>query len=117
MQAIASSVGPYRFSTMEWGVASDQALATSAGSASPQNMLTRRRGYKPGFNVPNRFMNTAVDGTENQMVRRESLMNRRGLISVFSDGQHTQAPRSQATNMSATDKSNVMSNVCENRSS
>src|SRR5579863_9803161 len=61
-------------------------------------------------------MKTAIDGTENQMVRRASFMNRPGLIRVFSEGQQTQAPFAQATNISATDKSNVMSKVCEKRS-
>src|SRR5438105_879471 len=105
------------FSTMESGAASAQAFATSAGSASPQNMLTLSFGYAPLFRAPSRFMKTAVDGTENQIVNCVSLINRPGLRSVFSDGQHTQAPLSHATNMSATERSKVMSKVWEKRSS
>ncbi len=40
-----------------------------------------------------------------------------GLISSFVVGQHRQAPRSQVTNMSKTETSNVSSWVCEIRSS
>ncbi len=43
-------------------------------------------------------------------------MKRPGAISWRSDGQQTQAPRSQATNMSKTERSKVMSKVCEKRS-
>ena len=56
-------------------------------------------------------MNTAVEGTENQMVSPASLTNFPGLINVFCEGQQTQAPRSQATNMSKTERSKVMSNI------
>ena len=62
-------------------------------------------------------MKSPVDGTENQIVSRDSLMKRPGLISSACGRQHTHAPRSQATNMSNAERSNVMSNVCEKRSS
>src|SRR2546427_1618278 len=101
---------------IELGAASAQAFAISTGSASPQNMLRRNRGYDDGFKVPSFFIKTAVEGTENQTVRSASLINCPGLIRAFSVGQHTHAPRSHATNMSATERSKVMSNICENRS-
>ena len=44
-------------------------------------------------------------------------MKRPGVMSSRSAGQQTHAPRSQATNMSKTDRSKVMSKVCEKRSS
>ena len=62
-------------------------------------------------------MNIPVDGTENQTVICERLMNRPGWISSFWTGQCTDAPTSHATNMSNTERSKVMSKVCENRSS
>jgi hypothetical protein len=59
----------------------------------------------------------AADGTENQTVRSDDRMNSAGARSDLAGGQQTQAPTSQATNMSNTDRSKVMSNICENRSS
>src|ERR1035438_5781765 len=105
------------FSTMEFGAASPHVRATSTGNASPQNRLSRRPGYWPGFSSPKRFMKTAVEGTENQIESRESLMNLPGLIIAFCEGQHTHAPRSHAAYMSWADKSKVISKVCETRSS
>src|SRR5882762_10019040 len=113
---MVSSVGPYRFSIMEFGAASAQALTTSTGRASPQNRLRRTDGYIPGLRVPSFFMKTAVDGTENQVVNCDCRMNFPGLIEVFCDGQQREAPLSHVANMSCTDRSKVMSNVCEQRS-
>ncbi len=62
-------------------------------------------------------MKAPVEGTENQTVSSAALMKRPGAISSRSEGQHRQAPRSQATNMSKTERSKVMSKVCEQRSS
>jgi hypothetical protein len=61
-------------------------------------------------------MKTPTEGTENQTVSFASRINLAGLISVFSPGQQTQAPRSQATNISKAERSKVMSKVCEKRS-
>src|ERR1700736_4016019 len=102
---------------MEFGAAWAHVLAISTGNASPQNMLTRSLGYMPAFRAPSRFMNTAVDGTEIQIVSRASLINLPGLISVLFGGQHKQAPPSHATNMSDIERSKVMSGFCEKRSS
>src|SRR5919201_3910671 len=101
----------------EFGAAADHSRATSAGSASPQNRLQRRVGKMSGFNTRSRLMNTAIEGTENQKVSLERRMKSDGLRRLFSVGQQTHAPFSQAANMSKTDRSNVRSNVCENRSS
>src|SRR5207248_2809346 len=100
----------------EFGAARLESRTTSTGNASPQNRLSRKCGYKPGLSSPSRRMNTAVEGTENQTVSRESFRNARGLINCFWVGQHRHAPLSHATNMSCADKSNVRSNVCEMRS-
>src|SRR5438874_571584 len=105
------------FSMIEFGAASDQALATSVGSASPQNRLSRSPGYMSGFNMPSFFMNTPVDGTENQVVNLDPEMNSPGLINSFRVGQQRQAPASHVTNISCTDRSKVTSNVWEQRSS
>src|SRR4029450_625389 len=104
------------FSITELGAASDHWRAMSAGKASPQNKLNRNPGYMPGLRTPNRRMNTAVDGTENQTVNRPSFIKAPGLINCLWVGQHRQAPLSHATNMSCADKSNVRSNICETRS-
>src|SRR6267154_1750302 len=117
VHAMVNSVGPYKFSRMLLGAASNHALAEEIGRGSPQNKLHRNRGYCPGFSIPSCFMNTATDGTENHTVNSASWMNLPGLISVFCEGQQTHAPRSQATNISNTDKSKVMSNICDSRSS
>src|SRR4029077_8234857 len=108
--AIVNSVGPYKFSRMLFGAASNQAVAEDTGKGSPQNKLHRRRGYCPAFSIPSCFMKTATDGTENHNVSSASWMNLPGLISVFWWGQQPQAPLPQATNMSNTDKSKVISN-------
>src|SRR3989454_8655726 len=113
---MVSSVGPYRFSTTLLGAAEDQDSAISAGSGSPQNKLQRSVGNSPAFKAPRRFIKTPTEGTENQTVNFTSCMNFAGLIRVLSEGQQTQAPRSQATNMSNAERSNVMSKVCEKRS-
>src|SRR5712664_2109989 len=110
---MVSSVGPYKFSTIELGTASDQACTEDTGRGSPQNKLTRSCGYWPGFRRPSCFIKTAVDGTENHIVRLLFFMKLSGLMSSFWDGQQTQAPRSHATNMSNAERSKVMSNICE----
>src|SRR3977135_1551567 len=101
---------------MELGGAADQAWTEEMGRGSPQNKLRRSCGYWPGFSRPSCFMKTAVDGTENHMVRLLFFMKLAVLIISFCDGQHTQAPRSQATNMSNAERSNVISNICDNLS-
>src|SRR5438445_1372188 len=100
----------------ELGAARLQSRTTSTGKASPQNRLSRKCGYKPGFSSPNRRMNIAVEGTENQAVNRASLMNAPGLIICFWVGQQRQAPFPHVTNISCADKSNVRSNVWDKRS-
>ena len=62
-------------------------------------------------------MNSATDGTENQTESRERRMNSAGLRRFLSLGQQTQAPVSQAMNMSKAERSKVRLNVCEKRSS
>src|SRR4030095_11043844 len=104
------------FSITELGAASAHWHAVSTGKASTQNKLNRSPGYMPGLRTPNRRMNTAVDGTENQIVNRASFTNAPGLINCFCVGQHRHAPLSHATNMSCADKSKVKSNVCDKRS-
>src|SRR5262245_45196518 len=89
----------------------------STDNRSPQNRLHRSEGYRPVFSTPNRSINMARLGTENQTVNCLSRMNRSGLSSVWRDGQQTQAPSLHATNMSKTDRSKVVSKVCEKRSS
>src|SRR3954453_2686654 len=79
VQAIVASVGPYRFSTVEYGAASAQSPATSAGSASPQKRLQRSVRNESGFTTPSRRMKRAIEGTENQTERRERWMNSAGL--------------------------------------
>src|SRR5437762_10612546 len=101
---------------IEFGAARLQSRTTSTGNASPQNKLSRKCGYKPGLSSPSRRMNTAVEGTENQTVSRESFRNAPGLINCFWLGQHTHAPLCQATNMSCADKSKVRSKFWEARS-
>ncbi len=71
----------------------------------------------PGFIMPSRFIMSATDGTENQIVSSDSLMNLPGSTSVSGGGQHTHDPRSQPTKRSKTEMSKVMSNICEKRSS
>ena len=61
-------------------------------------------------------MKTASEGTLNQIVISCFLMNAPGLRSSFCDGLHTQAPRSHAVKRSKTDPSNVVAQLCENRS-
>src|ERR1700736_3361328 len=112
---MVSSVAPQRFSITELGVAGAQCFAVSAGKASPQKRLNRNRGYLPGLRRPSRRMKTAVEGTDNHMVKRESFIKSLGLKRSFWVGQHTHAPRSQATNMSCADKSNPRSIICETR--
>src|SRR5215208_2410651 len=102
---------------IELGAASAHWRTTSTGNASPQNKLNRKPGYMFGLRTPNRRMKIAVEGTENQTVSRASFTYASGLIVCFCVGQQTHAPASHATNMSCADKSNVRSNVCENRSS
>src|SRR6266576_6231106 len=104
------------FSISELGAASAHSRTVSNGNASPQNKLNLKRGYMPGLRTPKRRMNTAIEGTENHTVKRESFMNAPGLINCFCVGQHTHAPFCQETNISCADKSNVRSNVCETRS-
>ena len=116
MQATVNSVGPYRFSRVDRGAAADQAFANSTGSGSPQKRLQRNDSYRFGFRAPNRFMNIPTVGTDVHTVSAFSRMNASGFRSVLSDGQHTHAPLSQATNMSRTERSNVASNICEKRS-
>ena len=49
---MVASVGPYQFSTIEFGAALAHSLATSVGSASPQNRLQRSDGNAPGTRSP-----------------------------------------------------------------
>src|SRR5437588_10428251 len=100
----------------ELGAARLQSRTTSTGKASPQNRLSRKCGYKPGLSSPSRRMNIAVEGTENQAVNRASFMNAPGLIICFWVGTQRHAPLAHVTNRSCADKSNVRSNVCDNRS-
>ena len=53
-------------------------------------------------------MNAPTEGTENQTVSACVADEAPGVSSSAADGQQTQAPRSQATNMSKTDRSKVM---------
>src|SRR5882724_5482649 len=95
----------------EFGAAAAHDFATSIGRASPQNRLKRRPGYIPGLSMPSFFMNTAIEGTENQTVSFASTMKAPGLISALYVGQQRHAPFSQVTNISCTERSKVMSNV------
>src|SRR5436309_7819597 len=83
VHAIVNSVGPYRFSSVVFGAASNHAAAEETGSGSPQNKLKRKDGNRPGLNIPSCFIKAAVEGTENQMLRRISSTKAAGLISVF----------------------------------
>src|ERR1700733_1880062 len=105
------------FSTTEFGAASSQTAATESGNGSPQNRLSRSDGNAPGLSARRRLMKTAVEGTENQTVSSISLMKLLGFINAFLGGQQSHAPRPHATNMSNTDRSNVMSNIWDTRSS
>src|SRR5439155_21968481 len=115
VHAIVASVGPYRFSTVEFGAASTQSRARSAGNASPQKRLQRSVWKASGFSTASRRMKSATDGTENQTDRRERRMNSAGFSKALSVGQQTQAPLSQATNMSNEERSKVRWNIWENR--
>jgi hypothetical protein len=67
-QAIVSSVGPYKFSTTEFGAAACHRSAVSLVSGSPQKRLHRRLGMDPaGMRSRAR---TAAEGTENHDVSR-----------------------------------------------
>jgi hypothetical protein len=68
VQAMVSSVGPYRFSSTECGAAACHACAVPHGSASPQNRLQRSVGILPGARLPRRASTAATDGTENHTV-------------------------------------------------
>src|SRR4051794_422648 len=116
VQAIVSSVGPYRFSKVLCAAAQAHASAKSAGRGSPQNRLQRRVGKAPGFSEPRARITNATEGTENHTVKRESWIKWAGFSNALRDGQHRQAPASQATNISKAERSNVRSKVCENRS-
>src|SRR5579871_6587513 len=98
------------------GAASSHAEAVETGSGSPQKKLSRTDSKWRGFRTPRCFMNAMVEGTQYHTVSPMSRMNLPGLMTVFWGGQHRQAPRSQAINMSYTDRSKVISNICETRS-
>src|SRR5438445_7156268 len=100
----------------EFGAARVQSRTTSTGNASPQNRLSRRRGYEPTLSSPRRRMKIAAEGTENHVVNRASFMNAPGLIICFWVGTQRHAPLPHVTNRSWADKSNVRSNVCDKRS-
>src|SRR5438067_12841894 len=104
------------FSMTEFGAAKLQSRTASTGNASPQNRLSRNRGYNPGLSSPSRRMNIAVDGTENQAVNRAALMKEPCLIICFCVGTQRHAPADHVTNRSCADKSKVRSNVCDKRS-
>src|SRR5579862_796656 len=74
--AMVSSVGPYRFSTTEFGAAACHRSAVSLVRGSPQNRLHRSVGMDPaGIRS---LASTAADGTENQAVSPCALTNRAG---------------------------------------
>src|SRR5579872_5569716 len=75
VQAIVNSVGPYRFSTTEFGAAACHCSALARGKGSPQNRLQRSVGRVAG---PSKFrfrICAGIDGTENQTVSSFLLMN------------------------------------------
>src|SRR5271157_2540072 len=113
--AIVASVGPYKFSTMEWLAAACHAAARLAESASPQNRLQRKVGNAPGSNRPSFDANMATDGTENQHVSSFSSIRVAG-VSVCSAKGQSVAPASQQVNRSCTLRSKVKSKFCEQRS-
>ena len=120
MHAIVSSVGPYRFSTTEFGAAVAHARAMESGSGSPQKRLHRRVGKAASLSTPSFRIMIATDGTENQTVNSDDRTKPSGLISCLRVGTQRQAPHDHATNMSKTERSKVMSNgarsaCCETR--
>src|SRR4051812_25976507 len=65
---MVASVGPYKFSTIDRGAALCHCAARAAGSASPQNRLTRSDGSESAFSPPVRDIIDPSDGTENHDV-------------------------------------------------
>ena len=102
-----SSVGPYRFSTIDCGAAACHASALARGSGSPQNRLQRRVGKTPGLSEPFFRISAAIDGTENQTVSCCRSAKRTGASRSSGCIAQTHAPFSHATNRSKTDRSNV----------
>src|SRR4051812_8148220 len=68
LQAMVSSVGPYRFSMTLLGAARFHASASVPSSGSPQNRLHRRLGRLPAVSIPRRATSWIALGTENQNV-------------------------------------------------
>src|SRR5579863_10133478 len=103
-QAMVSSVGPYRFSTTEFGAAFCHASALCWVSGSPQNRLQRKLGNEFGRRVFLRSMWTGTDGTENQTVSWFRLTNLAGARRSTGDMAYKHAPLDHAINMSNTER-------------
>src|SRR5579871_2752871 len=66
--AMVSSVGPYKFSSAEFGAAACHSSAERCVSGSPQKRLQRKLGRLFGKSVPRRPICAGTDGTENHTV-------------------------------------------------
>src|SRR5580704_16448125 len=74
-QAIVNSVGPYKFSTVEFGAARCHISALCWSSGSPQKRLQRNPGKLLAVSVFRRHIWTGTEGTENQTEISLLLMN------------------------------------------
>src|SRR6266566_7644347 len=117
LQAIVSSVGPYRFSSTDWLAALCQASASCCISASPQNRLQRSDGIEPGRSPPRRRATETALGTENQTVIFLRSMNSGSARNACTGVHSSVAPAPQAMNISNIARSNVAANVWEQTSS
>jgi len=63
------------FLISELGAANAPSRTVPTANASPRNKLNLKRGYILGLRTPKRPVNTAVEGTENHTVNRESWLN------------------------------------------
>src|SRR5262245_22863607 len=117
LHEIVSSVGPYRFSTVELTADAPQRDTSCRSSGSPQNRLHRRVGIDPGSRPRRRRTSDTTLGEENQTVipwrDRNSSMDRNAVGGT----QTSRPPQPHAVNMSNMARSKVRSNVWENTSS
>src|SRR3954465_15940262 len=103
---MVNSVGPNRFSTIEFGAAACHASALARGSGSPQNKLQRRSGMLHRRSELFLIIRAATEGRENHRVRRGAVMKRAGASMSILLGTHSAAPACQAAEMSKPVKSN-----------
>src|SRR5215471_2684884 len=116
LQAIVSSVGPYRFSRVDRSADRCQSSASCRIRASPQNRLQRSDGREPGRNAPRRRATEIALGTENQTVIFLRSMNSARATNACTGVLSSVAPAPQAMNMSNMARSKVAANVWEQTS-